>query len=118
MTDIIGKYISYVRDVRRYSPRTICNYHDVLKRFCEVVHHGENVSDEEIVASLNVSEIRTYEVALLDSGLSSGTVNLHMSALSGFCRFLVNEGLLKSNPNWPEIFSTYLSFIEYPKSKL
>ena len=98
MTDIIGKYISYVRDVRRYSPRTICNYNDVLKRFCEVVHHGENVSDEEIVASLNVSEIRTYEVTLLDSGLSPGTVNLHMSALSGFCRFLVNEGMLKSNP--------------------
>ena len=80
MTDIIGKYISYIRDVRRYSLRTVCNYKDVLKRFCEVVHQGEEVSDEEVVASLNVSEIRTYEVALLDSGLSPGTVNMHMSA--------------------------------------
>ena len=98
MTDLVRKYISYIRDVRRYSQRTVSNYTDVLKRFCELVHKDAEVSDKELLASLNVSEIRTYEVFLIDSGLSSKTVNLHMSALSGFCSFLVKEGMLNSNP--------------------
>ena len=98
MTDLVRKYISYIRNVRRYSQRTVSNYTDVLKRFCELVHKDAEVSDKELLASLNVSEIRTYEVFLLDSGLSSKTVNLHLSALSGFCSFLIKEGVLNSNP--------------------
>ena len=36
---------------------------------------------------------------LLDEkGESPKTVNLHLSVLSGFCRFLMKEGVLKSNP--------------------
>ena len=36
---------------------------------------------------------------LLDEeGMVPKTVRLHLSALSGFCRFLVKEGLLESNP--------------------
>jgi integrase/recombinase XerC len=43
--------------------------------------------------------IRGYEVHLMD-GKSIGprTVNLHLSVLSGFCRFLLREGVLQSNP--------------------
>jgi len=52
-----------------------------------------------LLESLNPSEIRSYEVRLLDEeGMVPKTVRLHLSALSGFCRFLVKEGLLESNP--------------------
>ena len=55
--------------------------------------------DEVLLSALNPSEIRGYEVHLLDGvGVTPKTVNLHLSVLSGFCRFLVKEGLLKSNP--------------------
>jgi integrase/recombinase XerC len=37
-------------------------------------------------------------VELLEEGLSSKTVSLHLSALSSFCRYLMKEGHLKSNP--------------------
>ena len=92
------KYISYIRNVRRYSERTVDIYDDVIRMFCETVHGKEDVPDEELSASMNVSEIRSYEVALLEKGLSAKTVNLHLSALSGFCRYLMKEGRLKSNP--------------------
>jgi integrase/recombinase XerC len=96
--NLIEKYLAYIRDIRRYSERTLRNYGDVLKTFCEVIHGDGGVSDEELAASMNVSELRTYEVKLLERGLSPKTVNLHMSALSGFCRFLMKENVLSSNP--------------------
>ena len=96
--DIFDKYISYIRDVRRYSERTVSIYSDVLDDYVRVTHGGADVTDDELLSSLNPSEIRSYEVNMLDAGLSPRTVGMHLSALSGFCRFLVSKELLKSNP--------------------
>jgi integrase/recombinase XerC len=50
-------------------------------------------------APLDVQTIRSYEVYLLDEkGESAKTVSLHLSVLSGFCKFLMKEGVLTSNP--------------------
>ena len=95
---LIDKYIGYIRDIRRYSERTVSIYKEVLDNYVRLIHNAQNVSDEELVASLNKSEIRLYEVRLLDEGLSSRTVNLHLSALSSFCRYLVRNDFLNSNP--------------------
>ena len=92
------KYISYIRNVRRYSERTVDIYDDVIRMYCNIIHEKEDVRDGDLIASMNVSEIRAYEVRLLEKGLSAKTVNLHLSALSGFCRYLMKEGVLKSNP--------------------
>ena len=95
---LIDKYIGYIRDIRRYSERTVSIYNEVLDNYVRLIHNAQDVSDEELVASLNKSEIRLYEVRLLDEGLSSRTVNLHLSALSSFCRYLVRNEFLNSNP--------------------
>ncbi len=97
--NIIEKYIHYIRDIRRYSPRTVEIYDGAILNYVHLIHDGkEAVSDEELVKSMNRSEIRQYEVMLLEEGISARTVGLHLSALSGFCRFLVKEGMLESNP--------------------
>ena len=102
---LIDRYIEYVRNVKRYSERTSAIYQDVLKSYELYVSRqlgyedGQLVSDSELVAALNRSELRGYEVYLLDEkGDKPKTVNLHLSALSGFCNYLVKQGLLKSNP--------------------
>ena len=88
----IDEYITYVKEVRRYSPRTCELYSDILKEFSEFC-------DREILESLTPSMIRSYEVYLLDSRKEDPrTVNLHLSVLSGFCKFLMKNGHLKSNP--------------------
>ena len=94
----ITKYIAYITNIRRYSSRTVNIYGDVLKNFLRVIHRGDAVDDDALLASLNRSEIRQYEVLILEEGLSAKTVNLHLSALSSFCRYLMKEGKLKSNP--------------------
>ena len=100
--DLVDKYISYIRNERRYSVRTVSIYTDVLRRFFVSslsVDPQHELSDEEIVGELNVQRIRSYEVLLLDNPkINAPTVRLHLSVLSGFCRFLVKRGYLKSNP--------------------
>lgn len=99
---LVGKYVSYVRDIRRYSARTVQIYSEVLERFVHVICDGassETVSDLELASALVHSEIRRYEVYLLDDcAMNPRTVNLHLSVLSGFCRYLMKEGVLNSNP--------------------
>lgn len=98
MNPLIDKYIQYVSDVRRYSPRTQAVYKDVLEEYASYSLEDESGA-EALAASMDPVSIRNYEVHLLeDRGLVSRTVNLHLSVLSGFCRFLMTRGLLKSNP--------------------
>ncbi len=96
--NIIDKYISHLRDIRRYSSRTVEIYGEALKDYVLVIHDADDVSDENVVASMNRSDIRRYVVVLMDKGLSARTVKLYLSALSGFCKFLIKNDLLKSNP--------------------
>ena len=89
-----NKFLRYIRDVRRYSSRTCEVYTDVLQSWVDFCEGDENFS-----ATLNVNGIRAYEVHLLDDRkLSPRTVNQHLSVLSSFCRYLMKEGVLKSNP--------------------
>ena len=95
----VGRYLDYVRGIRRYSFRTADIYEYVLKDY---YGHGTAVfelSDADLAATLNTSELRSYQMRLLDDEKKSPkTVGQHMSVLSGFCRYLIKEGLLKSNP--------------------
>lgn len=91
--NLIDRYLQYVTTVRRYSPRTAAIYRDVLERFAAFS------GAEDLAAVLTPAGIRNYEVYLLDTLKESPrTVNLHLSVLSGFSRFLLKEGLLQTNP--------------------
>lgn len=99
---LIEKYLDYVKNVRRYSSRTFSIYKDVLENFRISLFPGtvsEQICDDAFLEALNPSEIRSYEVSLLDEkGLDTKTVNLHLSVLSGLCTYLVKTGMLQSNP--------------------
>ena len=99
--DIIDSYLTYVRVVRRYSDRTVSIYDGVLSDYLAYVSRQTPISsDEQFAQTFNVSELRSYVAHMLDekNPKSARTVNLHLSALSGFCRYLMQQGLLKSNP--------------------
>ena len=84
----IEEYITYIRGVRRYSPRTIEIYRKILEEF-------GSFSD----GNLTPNGIRNYEVHLLDEkGESARTAGLHLSVISGYCKFLMKKGELAANP--------------------
>ena len=85
------RFLEYITVQRRYSPRTRKLYGDVLSRY-------EGYAGE-YPASLTPALVRSYEVHLLDAHiLDARTVNLHLSVLSSFCRYLIRQGELESNP--------------------
>lgn len=84
----IEEYITYIRGVRRYSPRTIEIYSKILEEF-------GSFSD----GNLTPNGIRNYEVHLLDEkGESARTAGLHLSVISGYCKYLMKKGELAANP--------------------
>lgn len=90
---LIDDYILYISAVRRYSPRTVQIYRDILERYRDFC------STAEYRNALRTDLIRSYEVMMVEGmGVKSSTVSLHISVLSGFCRRLVAEGKLDSNP--------------------
>lgn len=98
MNALIDRYIQYVSTVRRYSPRTAEVYREVLEEYA--AYSLEDADDAgALPQALAPTAVRNYEVHLMeDRKLNTRTVNLHLSVLSGFCRFLMTQGLLGSNP--------------------
>ena len=93
---IISDYIGYIATVRRYSKRTVAIYEYVLNDYASTVAASD---DNEMIAALNVSELRSYEMSMLDARkMSAKSVHLHMSALSSFCKYLIKKSLIESNP--------------------
>ena len=97
--NLIDKYLTYVIAVRRYSRKTVEVYRNVLQSFYAFAVPDKDVADADLLAPLNQSEIRQYIASgMKKSEFGPRTANQHLSVLSGFCRFLVQEGVMKSNP--------------------
>ena len=94
--NLINQYIDYIKVVRRYSRRTVKVYGDILNDFARTCDADD---DSTLVGALNLSQIRSYQVELLDHRkMAPKTVNLHLSVLSSFCRYLIKGNYLQSNP--------------------
>lgn len=104
-----SEYIEYLRTQRRYSRRTCEIYSAVLDEYMKV---SGCPSEEKLPDYMSFQLVRSYEVYLMDEEkgaekekpknkkrkMSPRTVSLHLSVLSGYCRFLMKQGVLKSNP--------------------
>jgi len=104
-------YIEYIKVQKRYSPRTQELYSDALCRFWkfhfgvedgseteEIINSEVARSDFSLKKSLSPKHIRNYVEHCLSGGMEGRSVNLHLSALSGYCRWLLLRGILDDNP--------------------
>ncbi len=82
----VDDFINYIRTIRRYSGRTVDIYRLAIENYWSYAQE------------LDQTDIRSYVANALTSGLSPRTVNLHLSALSSYCDYLVKSGELNSNP--------------------
>lgn len=95
------EFIDHIRTEKRYSARTQDIYEGVLKDFTDFCIGGgpSGADDGDILRFLNRTGIRNYEVSLLNGKkIGERTVNLHLSVLSSFCRYLISRDIIKSNP--------------------
>jgi len=94
--NLIDEYLDYISGVKRYSPRTLDIYQRALDGFAEA---SGCTDDAGIVEAMKPVMVRNWEVSLMDSDkVSARTVNLYLSVLSSFAKYLISRDLLKSNP--------------------
>ncbi len=91
MERYIGKYIRYLEIERDYSRHTILNYRIDLEEFRAFV--GEMPAEK-----VEYLTVRKFLASLRERNLTNRTVSRKLSSLRSFFRFLVREGLVKTNP--------------------
>ncbi|MDR2359635.1 MAG: tyrosine-type recombinase/integrase [Prevotellaceae bacterium] len=90
------RFINHLRYEKRYSGRTISIYADAIRHFLD--HAAIPGNDTQALATLTAQEIRSWMAGLLKNQLSTRTVNLQLSALNRFFKFLLKENVLEKNP--------------------
>ena len=95
MTRWIEAYLNYLAVERGASRHTLEAYHRDLNRFRsflaeeKAVHHVSEVESDHIIA---------FMTDLGAKGLSPKSVNRSLAALKGFCKYLLREKDIQSNP--------------------
>ncbi len=100
--ELFDDFIGYLQLQRRYSPRTLALYREAAEDFYACVEPGvpfDELSEKVAVERLTPREIRSYIASSMDQGgLGARTVNQRLSALSTWCRYLMQRGKLAANP--------------------
>ena len=103
----IDEYLEFLRVQKRYSARTVALYEDALVRYYIYVYGQEGtgkgnlhtLSPDKWLECLTSQIIRGYMAHMLgEEGVLARTANLHLSALSGYCKWLLFKGKLQENP--------------------
>lgn len=88
---MIQRFLDWLQYERRYSLRTVGEYGDDLRAFAELLG-GEQQFDP---SRADTTDVKTWMVEMLDSGLSPRTVKRRLSALRSFYKYLLRQGLVK-----------------------
>ena len=116
-------FLDYLQIQKRYSPRTLQNYSTAMEHFCNyalpqsgdisqsgtipqggtipqrgAIPQGGAITQQELLEALTAKTLRGFIAERLEAGEKPRTVNLYLSALSSFCKYLLRKGLLKENP--------------------
>lgn len=87
------EFLKYLQAELRYSSHTIKAYKTVLNQF-----HAFCLEKGKEGMDLYFRTIRSWVVSQMDSGIAPRTVNKKLAALSTYCKYLIKEGKLDSNP--------------------
>lgn len=92
---IIQKFIDYLKVEKGYSKHTLTAYASDLKSFKDfLLKQGDTSELHEVV----YGQIRSWIVALMESGIENRSVNRKISSLKTFYNFLLKTGVLEKNP--------------------
>ena len=89
----IDDFITYLQAEKRYAAHTIKAYRTVLNQF-----HAFCLEKGNEGMDLHFKTIRSWVVSQMDAGISPRTVHKKLTALKTYCKYLIKEGELESNP--------------------
>ena len=88
-------FIDYLALEKKYSKHTVNAYQKDLETFQEF--NQDNFSEKNI-SNANYSQIRSWIIHLVDSGISNRSINRKISALNSYYKFLLKVESIKVNP--------------------
>jgi integrase/recombinase XerC len=89
----IENFLKYLQAEKRYADHTVKAYRTVLNQFhAFCLERGNEGMD------LHFKTIRSWVVSQMDSGISPRTVHKKLAALRTYCKYMIKEGALESNP--------------------
>ncbi|MBC8769147.1 tyrosine-type recombinase/integrase [Arenibacter sp. BSSL-BM3] len=91
----IKSFISYLSLEKNYSPHTTKAYHNDLIAFQNFCKQQFDVGD---IDQVSYSLIRSWVVALVESGVSHRSVNRKIASLKAYYKFLLGLGIISINP--------------------
>lgn len=96
LNSLMNNFLNYIAVEKRYSCRTVELYRDAIERFYSSTAADNMGADAKEVFTKN--NIRNHIVTLSEEELTPRSINLHLSALSSFCKYLVGNNVLYDNP--------------------
>ncbi len=91
----LDAYLCHLRVERGLSENTLAAYASDLSRFVDYAERSEAGSRQQ----LDLGHVTGWLAELTKSGLSPRSAARHLSALRGFMRFLLDEGLITRDPS-------------------
>ncbi len=92
--DWLARYQTHLREQRRLSPHTLSNYRrdlDAAVAWCETRHIDH-------WRELDSQRVRNWSAECHRKGLGGRSIQRRLSALRGFCQYLVQHKVLEHNP--------------------
>lgn len=88
--DYLGQFLKHLQVERNYSEHTLTAYRHELNRFVSLT--------ETDIESVKTHHVTLFLGRLHQRGLAPSTIQRALSAVRSFCAYLVNLGVLPSNP--------------------
>jgi integrase/recombinase XerC len=94
---MIESFISYLEHEKKASAHTVTAYRHDLEQFEEFIVLS---FEKNAIETADHAEIRAWVIDLVDTGLSSTTVNRKMATLRSFYKFLLRSRLITKDPTY------------------
>ncbi|MEP0266242.1 tyrosine-type recombinase/integrase [Dokdonia sp.] len=91
----LHSFIDYLTLEKNYSKLTVQAYEGDIEEFSAFAKANY---EQEDIATVNYSQIRSWIVSLVDSGISNRTVNRKISSLKSFYKFLIKVEEIEVSP--------------------
>lgn len=92
---MIQQFIDYLRVVKRYSAHTVLAYETDLNQFANFIL---NIYELDTLVDADYQMIRSWIVQLKGDNISNRSINRKLSSLKSFYKYLIRDGIVKSNP--------------------
>ena len=90
-----NNFLKYIEFEKRYSKHTLISYNTDLTQFLNFLHDEYEIFD---VSEVSHQIIRSWISSMLDSGISSRSVNRKITTLKSFYKYLMQEDVVTENP--------------------